>query len=71
MVPVDLGPVAGRPADPRVGDAGQQGRDDLFPEGEQGADDPGGTGGDEVPAGAAGFVGEVLAAQLAEIEGCR
>ena len=43
-MPVDLGPVAGSPADPRVGDAGQQRRDDLVPEGEQGADDAGGTG---------------------------
>jgi len=38
-VPVDVGPVAGSPADPRVGDAGQQRRDDLVPEGERGADD--------------------------------
>ncbi len=43
-VPVDVGPVAGRPADPRVGDAGQEGRDDVLAEGEQGADDAGGTG---------------------------
>jgi hypothetical protein len=44
VVPVDVGPVAGSAADPGVGDAGQQGRDDLFAEGEQGADDPGGSG---------------------------
>src|SRR5512142_222557 len=42
VVPVDVGPVAGSPADARVGDAGQQRRDDLVPEGEQGADDAGG-----------------------------
>ena len=44
VVPVDVGPVAGSPADTRVGDAGQQRRDNLVPEGEQGADDAGGTG---------------------------
>src|SRR6266568_328404 len=44
VVPVDVGPVAGSPADPRVGDAGQERRDDLVPEGEQGADDAGGAG---------------------------
>src|SRR6516165_1571700 len=44
VVPVDVGPVARSPADPRVGDAGQQRRDDLVPEGEQGADDAGGAG---------------------------
>ena len=44
VVPVDVGPVSGSPADTRVGDAGQQRRDDLIPEGEQGADDAGGTG---------------------------
>jgi hypothetical protein len=43
-VPVDVGPVAGRPADPRVSGAGEEGRDDVFAEGEQGADDPGGAG---------------------------
>ena len=44
VVPVDVGPVARGPADPRVGDPSEQGRDDLFPEGEQGADDAGGSG---------------------------
>ena len=44
VVPVDVCPMAGSPADPRVGDAGQEGRDDLFPEGEQGADGTGGSG---------------------------
>jgi hypothetical protein len=44
VVPVDVGPVAGSPADPRVGDAVQQRRDDLVPQGEQGADDAGSTG---------------------------
>jgi hypothetical protein len=40
----DVGPVAGCPADPRVGGAGGEGRDDVFAEGEQGADDAGGSG---------------------------
>jgi len=44
VVPVDVGPVAGGAADPRVGDAGQERRDDVFAEGEQGADDPGRAG---------------------------
>ena len=44
VVPVDVGPAAGSAADPRTGDAGEQRCDDVFPEGEQGADDPGGTG---------------------------
>ena len=44
VVPVDVCPMAGSPADPRVGDAGQEGRDDLFPEGEQSADGTGGSG---------------------------
>jgi hypothetical protein len=43
-VPVDVGPVARSPADPWVGDAGQQRRGALVPESEQGADDAGGVG---------------------------
>src|SRR5208282_4411440 len=52
--------------DPRVGGAGEEGRDDLFPEGEQGAD-AGGSGRDVITAGAAGFADEVLATELAEV----
>ena len=41
----------------------------MFAEGEQSADDAGGAGWDEVAAGVAGFAGEVLAAELAQVVG--
>jgi len=50
-------------------DAGENGGDDLVPEGEQRRDGAGGLPGDVVAAGPAGFDDEAFAAQFAQVVG--
>ena len=67
VVAVGGGPDSGLASHPGAADSGQDRGDDLVAEGEQGADGAGGGWRDVVAAGPAGFVHELLAAELAQV----
>jgi hypothetical protein len=67
QVAVGGGPDSGLASHPGAADSGQDRGDDMMAEGEQGADSAGGGWRDVVAAGPAGFVHELLAAELAQV----
>ena len=69
VVTVDGGPDLGLAAHAGAADAGEDRGDNVVAEGEQRADGAGGVWRDVVAAGSAGFVDELLAAELAQVVG--
>jgi hypothetical protein len=67
IVAVDGGLDLGFPAHAGAADPGEDRRDDVVAEGEQGADGAGGVWRDVAAAGPAGFVDELLAAEFAQV----
>lgn len=67
VVAVDGGPVCRFASHARAADAGEDGCDDMVAEGEQRDHGPAGVRWDVVTAGPAGFVDQLLAAELAQV----